>query len=823
MSRSQVDSSPAQQIPYLVNKLCNHFAKKDKELSAEFFKIAFKLLTSIQSLNSNVYHDEQFVVAQIRKFLQTTQPGESVQNFDLLYTKLQKTAILQNKCSLMTFFLNLSSKPIQEEVSPLTQWSILQDLSMQSSAINTAKSQTTFIPDESKGSVKKLYSRNLAKNFSASSRTQATTAPSIIWSNSDHDLRGLRDHSSSAESSKSMSFVSVPESQLIQEVIYSFQGIEGKILRKEPGGLGFAIDPKSGKGINAIQRGLIERLSGVGFLHNQLKQHCDEADKQIGLIGQSLIAILREELTNYYQLVALLQAQSKKQGCIDHSELTLRRMVVWVAEPQMHLQWLAYIAEQCSDKKGGALISVVHGYLQHGSICAQKVSIPLYLMLSRWLLDGEISDPCSEFFIEARNVNIAERLWHDKYYVRKSMIPSFITVDQANKILATGKSINFLRQICKDSEELPGRDALQKLFTTASAEALFSPEQSIELHSALESVYRETSLRVLDLLKNKFSLMEHLHALRRYLLLGQGDFIRHLLELLVPELSKTANELYTHTLSAILESAIRVTNAQFEDEDIVQRLNVNIMDPSHGDLGWDVFTLVYMVDGPVGTIFQHTMSIYKCLFGGLWMAKRMEYVLSNMRKQQITCAKLYRKLTVLNPVSHLIHILASKMINLLHQTQYYFLFEVLECSWAEMLKRVNHAECLDDVITAHATFLTSVQNGVLLDTASSGIRAQLRIIFTLILNLETLQEALYSAAKRELDAQQQYEKKCESTTNFGINTEIEKEHKTRVLKFKHFVSTIKCQVKQLSNKYNEFITRFLKALSTSSDMNLSNC
>lgn len=59
------------------------------------------------------------------------------------------------------------------------------------------------------------------------------------------------------------------------------------------------------------------------------------------------------------------------------------------------------------------------------------------------------------------------------------------------------------------------------------------------------------------------------------------------------------------------------------------------------------------------------------------------------------------------------------MINLLHQTQYYFLFEVLECSWAEMLKRVNHAECLDDVINAHATFLTSVQNGVLLDTASS--------------------------------------------------------------------------------------------------------
>lgn len=67
----------------------------------------------------------------------------------------------------------------------------------------------------------------------------------------------------------------------------------------------------------------------------------------------------------------------------------------------------------------------------------------------------------------------------------------------------------------------------------------------------------------------------------------------------------------------------------------------------------------------------------------------------------------------------MVHVLTSKMIHFLHQTQYYFLFEVLECSWAEMLKRVNQAECLDDVITAHEIFLTSVQNGVLLDNNST--------------------------------------------------------------------------------------------------------
>lgn len=70
----------------------------------------------------------------------------------------------------------------------------------------------------------------------------------------------------------------------------------------------------------------------------------------------------------------------------------------------------------------------------------------------------------------------------------------------------------------------------------------------------------------------------------------------------------------------------------------------------------------------------------------------------------------------LKPVSHMIHVLASEMIHFLHQTQYYFLFEVLECSWAEMLQRVNQAECLDEIINAHTTFLNSVQNGVLLDS-----------------------------------------------------------------------------------------------------------
>lgn len=55
------------------------------------------------------------------------------------------------------------------------------------------------------------------------------------------------------------------------------------------------------------------------------------------------------------------------------------------------------------------------------------------------------------------------------------------------------------------------------------------------------------------------------------------------------------------------------------------------------------------------------------------------------------------------------------MVHFIRQTQYYFLFEVLECSWNELLEEINGAENLDEVIVAHQRFLTNVRAGVFKD------------------------------------------------------------------------------------------------------------
>ena len=43
-------------------------------------------------------------------------------------------------------------------------------------------------------------------------------------------------------------------------------------------------------------------------------------------------------------------------------------------------------------------------------------------------------------------------------------------------------------------------------------------------------------------------------------------------------LAKPAGNLYLHNLTGILETAIRATNAQFDDSDILKRLDVRLLE-----------------------------------------------------------------------------------------------------------------------------------------------------------------------------------------------------------------------------------------------------
>jgi hypothetical protein len=60
----------------------------------------------------------------------------------------------------------------------------------------------------------------------------------------------------------------------------------------------------------------------------------------------------------------------------------------------------------------------------------------------------------------------------------------------------------------------------------------------------------------------RYKLRSHLHAIKQYLLFGQGEFVRHLIDLLTDNFKAGASHLLHHNLTGIVETAVRASYAQ---------------------------------------------------------------------------------------------------------------------------------------------------------------------------------------------------------------------------------------------------------------------
>ncbi|XP_033637490.1 gamma-tubulin complex component 3 homolog isoform X1 [Asterias rubens] len=632
----------------------------------------------------------------------------------------------------------------------------------------------------------------------------------------------------------------VPEAHLVRDLIYVFQGVDGQYVRLHRAEDAFCIDHQVG--VSKPMRDLVHKLAELGWLFLRIRKYVDarSQDKALGIVGQSFCAALQQELTEYYRLLAVLEAQQQQQeqdpGVSDpNTDLTLIRLKVWTYDPIHRMKYLAILVDGCKDKKGGALASSVHSYTLHGDSSVKSVmkhilklvAFPIRTMLDRWIQDGNLDDKFHEFFVASDPLVKEDRLWHDKYSLRKSMIPSFITMEQARKILLIGKSINFLHQVCKDNTQVKVKG--DGVSTTRSkyddTAMLLDQDLDGSFQQVIDNAYRDTSKRLLHVLFTQYKFLDHLKAMRRYLLLGQGDFIQHLMDLLESDLAKPANQLYLHNLTGMLETAIRATNAQYDDIDILNRVDVRLLELSPGDTGWDVFSLDYHVDGPISTVFTPQCKIlYLRVFNFLWRAKRMEYVLAQVWRSEMGTTRKLEAIKELSPILHQCHILTAEMVHFVNQMQYYINFEVMSCSWDELWKKVTEAEDMDHIIAAHEVFLDAIIKGSLLNEESQPLLTQLRAIFDLIIQFQTVQESLYSESCEELRLREVDKESIQTKTeqgDWGLTSQNEQEQKKRKTKFqREFIPTSRAQLKVLRKSYQDMVQRFLVMLTGHSDDSL---
>lgn len=726
------------------------------------------------AIASDVNHASDLIK---RKLIQTD-PSQALR-FSNLYSRLLALPVLDHKWAILYLLYQLSDSPDPDEPLPLTP--------MKPSAPNYKDAIRKHGQGRSKASTpvddqfKEAFQPEGLKKFPPKETKQR---------GADAELPRRDVSLKSTLLASNYSDIDPPEALILRDLPFTLQGLSSTT---------FAFTNQDTIQLPATLPlpviSLLHTLAEPSLLYRRLDTFCKSPAK--GLLGQSIRSAMSSELRSYLNLIATLEGKIRSAlSSLDESAprkgiakfgITLKRCVVWTREATMGLRLMSLIAEESESKRGGKLISLIHSFSSsHGdpvvAAFAERLlgsfTTPFYNILRRWIYDGELSDPYLEFFVreQAPNKDSSKtkgggNAWEDKYEIDPDMIPSIITQDFAQKVFLIGKSLHFIRHSCGDSLWV------EDYSKAASKELRYGDTETLE--AWIDEAYKTTMKRLIDLMANKFHLFEHLQGLKNYILLGQGDFIALLMESLAANLDRPAGAQYRHTLTAQLEHAIRGSNAQYDSPEVLRRLDARMLQLSHGDIGWDCFTLEYKIDAPVDVVVTEWGNRqYLKVFNFLWRIKRVEFAILSTWRKCMTGARgvLQNSDPVVAETWKSTRGVLAEMIHFVGQLQYYILFEVIESSWGELQKRIQKEDCtLDDLIQAHTRYLNDITHKGLLgpkrrsrttdDDDRTSYLAQLSDLLRFMLNYRDSVDGLYSWSVSDFTRRQEAD--VRTTTRHG--------------------------------------------------------
>ncbi|CAD8113411.1 unnamed protein product [Paramecium primaurelia] len=404
---------------------------------------------------------------------------------------------------------------------------------------------------------------------------------------------------------------------LIKDLIFSIQGIESQFISYDPINDQFYV--KKDLAISSASRKLLNVMCECGWLFKKIQTFTQL--NYNSLVLQALQKSIKEELNEYYRLIAYFE------NLLAESTLTLRRMYMWLKQPMHHLVQINLVLSQILNNiqlrtTSSLVISILCRYSKHGcpqtsqlfSRILHQTTIPIVRFINQWIFEGYLNDQAQKFFIERNDSNKilirdSGELWKNEFKVNQNKILYMISLNDSYKIFDTGRVINWLRKQCKFTQ-------LNQNYDLITIDLLGTEQFSL----FVGQVNKEYNKQLIQLIKSNFKIT--LNAIKRFLLLGQGEFVHTLMELLQTQLNKPAQQCYRHTLLSILESAFKHISQEV-------RLNVKLLEPSQNDTGWEIFYLDYTIDEPLNTIFnQKIMLSYYRIFNFLWRIKRVEFTLT---------------------------------------------------------------------------------------------------------------------------------------------------------------------------------------------------
>ena len=304
-----------------------------------------------------------------------------------------------------------------------------------------------------------------------------------------------------------------------------------------------------------------------------------------------------------------------------------------------------------------------------------------------------------------------DKFWSRRYLLQRNNTP-ILFQSSSEMILNTGKYLNAIRESALDYNEEMNVDMstsilrIDKQLLLNNYKKLEYTIHEKDLDENLEEAYKYASEILLDLILNKYHLMERFQTLKHYFLIDKGDYIVQFMDSAEDELTKLSREIDENKIQSLLDVSLAITSDDpYKDDVRIKMFHYDLIsmlesvintDQNHQAqeslkvkiTGLESFSLDYEVKWPVSLVInRNCLTRYQMLFRFLFYIKYIERLLCQVwrahknggRRRRPRTRGRERRNVVAKPngAAYLRH----KMLHFVQNLLYYMSFEVIESHW----------------------------------------------------------------------------------------------------------------------------------------------
>lgn len=420
------------------------------------------------------------------------------------------------------------------------------------------------------------------------------------------------------------------------------------------------------------ESGLLHLVFEAVLLYQNLKLKVSEQKhKIISPMKKALLIQVENALQNYVKMVNSLFAFARVDS--------LKQLYYEFYDDIIALRFHYRYMENFEETPGDLFLTKFNDLQSHGDTLVRRLCTEIfkdllslyYDYLVDWLTMGKLEATYQEFFIVAYESE--DPL---PFKLIKNKIPKFIPSSVANEIFIIGKTFLFLSRYCK---ELYWTNEISKKYTFKYQQFSHNVQLS-EFYSVVHSHYEEMVKFANNTLLHKFYYKEVLYTLKDILLMGKSDLIEVLIKkaqdiLIMPSASLSGYRLTRFLQEAVQQSSMRNLLEKSNKNYVINGLDARILDLGHGSLGWDVFTLDYLIDIPLSIVLNVNRhdgkKEYLRIFNYLWRFKKNNFFYN---KEWLRTNQLIRNFRKMDRHGPLIKDLTSKLskVNILRNQIQHF-------------------------------------------------------------------------------------------------------------------------------------------------------